>query len=51
VQEALAAAAKLRTQAEGEAARSDHRGAIRTLEDSTRELVKAIRAAGVYIPG
>lgn len=51
VQQAVATAAKLRTQAEGEAARSDHRGAIRTLEDSTRELVKAIRAAGVYIPG
>ena len=51
VQQALATAARLRAQAEGEAARSDHRGAIHTLEDSTRELVKAIRAAGVYIPG
>jgi hypothetical protein len=51
VDQAVAAAAKLRQQAEAEAARRDHKGAIKTLEDSTRELVKAIRAAGVYIPG
>lgn len=51
VDQAVAASGKLRTQAEGEASRNDHQSAIRTLEDSTRELVKAIRAAGVYIPG
>jgi hypothetical protein len=51
VDQAVGAAAKLRQQAEAEAARRDHKGAIKTLEDSTRELVKAIRAAGVYIPG
>lgn len=51
VDQAVAASAKLRGQAEAEAARNDHKGAIRTLEESTRELVKAIRAAGVYIPG
>lgn len=44
-------ATKLRAQAEGAAARRDHAGAIQILEDSTRELVRAIRGAGVYIPG
>lgn len=44
-------AAKLRTQAEGAAARRDHAGAIQLLEESTRELVRAIRGAGIYIPG
>lgn len=51
VEQALAAAAKLRAQAEQEAARRDHESAVKTLEDSTRELVRAIRGAGVYIPG
>lgn len=51
VEEAVAAAAKLRAKAEEQAARRDHEGAVQTLEQSTRELVKAIRAAGVYIPG
>jgi hypothetical protein len=51
VDQAVNTAAQLRTRAEGEAARKDHPAAIKTLEESTRELVKAIRAAGVYIPG
>lgn len=51
VDQAVGASARLRKQAEGEAARNDHKAGIRTLEESTRELVKAIRAAGVYIPG
>lgn len=51
VDQSLAAAARLRTQAEQEASRRDHETAVRTLEQSTRELVKAIRGAGVYIPG
>lgn len=51
VDQALSAAAALRSQAESEAARRDHEAAVRTLEQSTRELVKAIRGAGVYIPG
>jgi hypothetical protein len=51
VDQAMATAAQLRTRAEAEAARKDHPTAIKTLEESTRELVKAIRAAGVYIPG
>ena len=51
VDQAVNASARLRRQAEAEAARNDHKSGIRTLEESTRELVKAIRAAGVYIPG
>jgi hypothetical protein len=44
-------ASKLRKRAEGEARRGDHSAAEKTLEESTRELVRAIRSAGVYIPG
>jgi hypothetical protein len=51
VDQSVAAAAKLRAQAEEEASRRDHDTAVKTLEQSTRELVKAIRGAGVYIPG
>jgi hypothetical protein len=51
VDQAVASASQLRVRAETEAARKDHPNAIKTLEESTRELVKAIRAAGVYIPG
>jgi hypothetical protein len=51
VNQSLAASAALRTQAEEQASRSDHDSAVKTLEQSTRELVKAIRGAGVYIPG
>ncbi len=48
---AIARAADLRTQAEARAKAGDHRAATKVLEDATRELVRAIRAAGVYIPG
>jgi ribosomal protein S20 len=41
----------LRAKADETARRGDHAAAIRLLEDSTGELVKAIRGAGVYIPG
>ncbi len=44
-------AAVLRGQAEALAQRGDHEAAIKTLEDATRELVRAIRAGGIYIPG
>ncbi|MBX3608098.1 MAG: hypothetical protein KF788_22685 [Piscinibacter sp.] len=44
-------AARLRGEAEAQARRGDHAGAIRLLEESTRELVRAIRAGGLYIPG
>lgn len=41
----------LRGQAEASARRNDFEGATRLLEDATRELVRAIRNAGIYIPG
>ncbi len=47
----LESAARLRGEAERMAAQGDHDQAVKLLEDSTRELVRAIRMAGVYIPG
>lgn len=47
----MARAAALRSEAEAQARRGDHAAAIKSLEDATRELVRAIRAGGVYIPG
>jgi hypothetical protein len=44
-------AAALRAAAEASAARAEHTQAIQQLEASTRELVRAIRAGGLYIPG
>ena len=51
VQGALDQAAKQRKAAEGLAGKRDFDSAVRALEDSTKELVRAIRGAGVYIPG
>jgi hypothetical protein len=48
-QSALAKATQLRAQAE--AAGADHAAGVRLLEESTRELIRAIRSAGVFIPG
>ncbi|MDH3694882.1 MAG: hypothetical protein OER96_09960, partial [Gammaproteobacteria bacterium] len=50
-QEFIDKATDLRFQAEKEASTGDYATAIRTLEDSTRQLVRAIRGAGIYIPG
>jgi hypothetical protein len=44
-------AAQWRAEADARAAGKDFVAALRLLEDSTRELVRAIRSAGVYIPG
>ena len=44
-------AAGLRLQAEEQASGGDYGTAIKTLESSTKEIVRAIRSAGVYIPG
>jgi len=51
VERSTQAAAQLRKAADEQAARREFDAAVKTLEDSTRELVRAIRAAGVYIPG
>lgn len=47
----IAKASELRVAAEAAAARKDHAQAVKLLEDSTTELVRAIRNAGIYIPG
>ncbi|HMX15267.1 MAG TPA: hypothetical protein PK375_10255 [Rhodocyclaceae bacterium] len=51
VQVFVARSQELRGQADAAAARRDYPEAIRLLEESTAELVKAIRNAGVFIPG
>jgi hypothetical protein len=51
VQGFMAKARELRQGAEAAAARKNHADAVKLLEDSTAELVRAIRNAGVYIPG
>ena len=51
VKSALAQAALQRNAAEALAGKRDFDSAVRSLEDATRELVRAIRGAGVYIPG
>lgn len=51
VQKYVDQAAALRANAEAVAVKKDFEAAIKLLEDSTKELVRAIRGAGVYIPG
>lgn len=47
----LSVARELRSAAEAAAVRRDHAKAVQLLEESTAELVRAIRNAGIYIPG
>ncbi|HSO06810.1 MAG TPA: hypothetical protein VLW45_06200 [Pelomicrobium sp.] len=47
----LEAAGRLRSEADRKAASGDHANAVRLLEESTKELVRAIRMSGIYIPG
>lgn len=51
VQKYLDQAAAIRLSAEAMASKKDFEAAIKLLEDSTKELVRAIRGAGIYIPG
>ena len=51
IDRALQASAALRRQADEQAGRRDFESGVRLLEESTRELVRAIRGAGVFIPG
>lgn len=44
-------AAELRSKAEEQAASGDHEAGIKTLEESTKNLVRALRSSGVYVPG
>ncbi len=47
----IAKAGELRVQAEQAAGKKKFEDAIRLLEESTKEFIRAIRSAGVYIPG
>jgi hypothetical protein len=51
VQNFVTKAKDLRSSAEAAAGKKDHAQAVKLLEDSTAELVRAIRNAGIYIPG
>lgn len=51
LQTALEAASRLRGQAEADAAAGNYEAAVQSLEASTREFQRAIRGAGIYIPG
>lgn len=51
IQNYMAKAQDLRNQGDAAAAKKDYESAIKLLEDSTAELVRAIRNAGIYIPG
>jgi len=51
VQGFVGKAKELRSAAEAAAAKRDHTQAVKLLEESTAELVRAIRNAGIYIPG
>ncbi len=44
-------AAQIRDKAERQAAKGDFEAAVQSLERSTKEIVRAIRSAGIYIPG
>jgi hypothetical protein len=44
-------AEQLRIQADKQASAGEFEDAVSTLEQSTKEIVRAIRSAGVYIPG
>ncbi len=43
-------AAELRTEAEAQAAAGEHATAIKRLEEATRQLARAVRLGGIYIP-
>jgi len=51
VNEFMAKAKVLRAKADEQAAAGEYEAAINTLEQSTKEIVRAIRSAGIYIPG
>lgn len=51
IQNFIAKANDLRGKADAAATKKDYEGAIKLLEESTQELVRAIRNAGIFIPG
>ena len=51
VQNFMNKAVELRQEAEKQANSGDYEAAIKTLEESTKNLVRALRSSGIYIPG
>lgn len=51
VQASVETAARLRGEAERRSATGDYAAAIEQLEESTRELLRAIRGLGIFVPG
>lgn len=51
VEKFMEKAAKTRATAEQQAASGDYEAAVETMERATKEIVRAIRSAGIYIPG
>jgi len=51
VQKFLDNAGRIRGEAELQGANGNYESAVETMEKSTREIVRAIRGAGIYIPG
>jgi len=51
VEKRVESARQIRIEAEEQASRGDFDAALKSIDESTRELVRAIRTAGVYIPG
>lgn len=51
VQGFLDKALRLRAEAEAKAGARDFAGAVGLMEEATRELIRALRGAGIYIPG
>ena len=51
MQPAVEQATRLRAEAAAQAGRGDHAQAVRSLEAATRELVRAIRSGGLFVPG
>jgi hypothetical protein len=47
----MESADKLRARADEQASDGEYENAIGTMEESTKEIVRAIRSAGIYIPG
>lgn len=47
----MAKAGELRAEAEAQAESGDYQNAIDKLDASTRQIIRAIRSAGVYVPG
>lgn len=51
VQSFIDKAAGTRSEAEALAGRGDYDAAVKTMEQSTKDILRAIRSAGIYIPG